>query len=238
MTPTPLYSVVIPLKNEEDNIRELIEELNPVMNDLKAPWELICIDDGSTDQTLVKLLELKTQYANLRILTFDGNYGQSSAFDAGFRASTGTFVITLDGDRQNDPRDIPKLIEAASKADLVVGKRQVRQDSFSKKIISRIANFIRNRLLKDGVTDTGCSLKLYRKTCLDRIKLFHGMHRFFPALFNNEGFKVVEVLVNHRKRSKGQTKYTFFNRSLSIGDLFAVRWMSKRRLKYHIDKEL
>lgn len=230
------YSVVIPLKNEEDNINDLIHELEPVMESLKKPWELICIDDGSTDGTLLKLQELKKNY--LRILAFDKNYGQTSAFDAGFKNAAGKFIITLDGDRQNDPHDIPKLIALSDAYDLVVGWRADRKDPISKKITSRLANFIRSRFCEDGVHDTGCSLKLYRKACFDKIKLFHGMHRFLPALFKMEGFTVTEVKVNHRERIKGVTKYNFFNRSFNtIADMFAVRWMGSRSLKYKVDQK-
>lgn len=233
------YSVIIPLKNEAENVQELIEELEPVMHDLKAPWELICIDDGSTDTTLAVLENLKSQKPYLRVLAFDRNYGQTSAFDAGFRKALGTFVITLDGDRQNDPQDIPKLLALSSSHDLVVGWRKTRKDPLSKKITSRIANFIRSRLCKDQVHDTGCSLKVYRKSCLERVKLFHGMHRFLPALFHLEGYRVTEVVVNHRDRTKGKTKYNFFNRSFNtVADMLAVRWMYSRRLKYKITKEV
>jgi len=233
------YSVVVPLKNEEENIVELINEIEPVMNKVNAPWELICIDDGSTDQTLSILQTLSQDKKYLRILAFSKNFGQSSAFDAGFKAAKGEFVITLDGDRQNDPADIPKMIEAAAHADLVCGHRVNRQDPISKKITSKIANFVRSRLCKDSVHDTGCSLKIYRTKCLKKIKMFHGMHRFLPALFEIEGFRVVEIPVNHRERTKGVTKYNFFNRSFNtISDMLAVRWMRSRRLQYQIGQEL
>lgn len=232
------YSIVIPLKNEEENIKDLIHELNPVMTLLKTSWELICVDDGSTDKTVEILKDLKKHLPNLRIISFDKNYGQSCAFDAGFRAAKGEFVITLDGDRQNDPKDIPKLIQASSQADLVIGRRMNRQDPISKKVISRISNYIRSRVCQDGVHDTGCSLKLYRRSCLEKIKLYKGMHRFFPALFKIEGFRIVEVPVNHRERRKGSTKYNMFNRAFSIADMFAVSWMRARQLNYRIEKEI
>ena len=231
------YSVVIPLKNEEENIVDLISEIEPVMEAEKHPWELICVNDGSTDNTLKILQELKKEKKYLRILNFDKNHGQTSAFDAGFRAALGKFIITLDGDRQNDPRDIPKLMALKDSHDLVAGWRAKRKDPISKKITSRIANFIRSRLCNDGIHDTGCSLKLYRKSCLDKIKLFNGMHRFLPALFKIEGFRIVEVPVNHRERTKGTTKYNFFNRSFNtIADMLAVRWMGKRGLNYRADE--
>jgi glycosyltransferase involved in cell wall biosynthesis len=229
------YSVVVPLKDEEENIEPLIEEIESAMKNLSAPWELICVDDGSKDQTLSLLQRLQKGKPFLRIVAFDKNYGQSSAFDAGFKSARGQFIITLDGDRQNDPADIPKLIALKESCDLVCGRRLKRQDSLLKKFLSFIANHVRSRLCGDGIKDTGCSLKLYRAECLKKIKLFHGMHRFLPALFLIEGFRVKEVPVNHRKREKGQTKYNFFNRSLNtIADMFAVRWMRKRCLRYQV----
>lgn len=232
---TVKYSVVIPLKNEEDNIADLINEIEPVMHTLKAPWELLCIDDGSTDGTLNILTGIAQKKPFLRILAFDRNYGQSCAFDAGFKQARGEWVITLDGDRQNDPADIPKLLTAAETHDLVCGYRINRRDPWHKKITSRLANFVRSRFCKDQVKDTGCSLKIYRTSCLRHIKMYKGMHRFLPALFKIEGFRVAEVPVNHRERIKGQTKYNFFNRSFNtIADMLAVRWMWKRHINYRI----
>jgi dolichol-phosphate mannosyltransferase len=233
------YSVVIPLKNEEENIQKLVEELEPIMMALNEPWELICIDDGSSDKTLEKLKTLTKEKKYLRTLVFKRNYGQSSAFDAGFRNARGEFIITMDGDRQNDPADIPNLLKEIPQADLVCGCRTKRKDPFSKKIISRFANLIRSNFCGDEVSDTGCSLKVYRTSCFKKIKLFNGMHRFLPALFKIEGFRIKEVPVNHRPREHGQTKYNIFNRSLNtISDMFAVRWMKQRHLNYEIEKEL
>jgi dolichol-phosphate mannosyltransferase len=232
------YSVVIPLKDEEGNIQQLVEEIEPVMQSLKNSWELICVDDGSTDRTAAILEELKCKKNYLRILTFTRNFGQSSAFDAGFNAAKGEFVISLDGDRQNDPSDIPRLVEMANSFDLVCGIRKQRKDSFLKKWISYFANNIRSTILSDGIADTGCSLKLYRRSCLQNIKLYHGMHRFLPALFQIEGYRVGQVSVNHRERVKGKTKYNLFNRSFNtITDMLAVRWMKKRKLTYTLKCE-
>lgn len=227
------YSVVIPMKNEEGNVADLIVELEPVMASLKEPWELICIDDGSTDNTLTILRELAKQHPCLRVVSFARNYGQSSAFDAGFKLAQGKYVITLDGDRQNDPADIPKLVQAIAHCDLVCGYRANRKDPFIKKITSFFANQVRKRFCQDGVRDTGCSLKIYRREALQKIKMFQGMHRFLPALFKNEGLKVAEVAVNHRERTRGKTNYSFMNRSFNtIADMLAVRWMRKRALHY------
>jgi dolichol-phosphate mannosyltransferase len=238
--PPVTYSVVIPVKNEEENIASLIQEIDPVMKGLKQPWEIIVIDDGSTDNTLDVLKSLKPFYSNLRILVFAYNSGQSSAFDAGFKAANGEYVITLDGDGQNDPADIPLLIEATKEGfDLVVGKRAKRNDPFSKRIISKFSNFVRSRVCKDGVSDTGCSLKVYKTKCLANIKMYTGMHRFLPALFVIEGYSIKEIPVNHRERTKGKSKYHFFNRSIKpLMDMFAVSWMRKRALKYKIKTEL
>jgi len=233
------YSIVIPLKDEEGNIRNLIGELEPVMNSLGKKWELICIDDGSTDQTLPILQDLSKGKPFLRTLVFTKNCGQSSAFDAGFKAAKGEFVITLDGDLQNDPNDIPKLIEVSENYDLVCGIRQNRKDSFVKRMTGYLANSVRSRVCHDGIQDTGCSLKLYRRDCLKKIKIYDGMHRFLPALFQIEGFRVHQIPVNHRERTRGKTKYNFLNRSFNtIFDMFAVRWMRARHLNYTIDREI
>ena len=233
------YSVIIPLKNEEGNIVDLIEELEPVMKGLNKPWELICVDDGSTDGTLPLLQELQQKKEYLRLLIFSKNYGQSSAFDAGFKAAKGIYTITMDGDRQNDPKDIPKILETIQDCDLVCGIRSKRLDSLHRKVISRSANWIRSRLCKDGMTDNNCSLKAYRTESLKKIKLFEGMHRFLPALFKIEGFKLKQVPVNHRPRTEGLSKYNIFNRSLNtIFDLYAVIWMRRRHLNYQIKKDL
>jgi glycosyltransferase involved in cell wall biosynthesis len=233
------YSVIIPFKDEEENVEPLIIELEGAMLALQEPFEVLAIDDGSRDATLTVLKRLKVGRPWLKILKFEKNFGQSSAFDAGFKAAKGEFVLTLDGDGQNDPADIEKLIQHLGDADLVCGWRKARKDPASKKIISRIANYIRSRLCEDGVHDTGCSLKLYRRSSLNRIKLFCGMHRFLPALFLIEGFKVKEVPVNHRERTRGKTKYHLFNRSLNtLVDLWAVRWMKKRQLAWKVEEEL
>lgn len=229
------YSIVIPMKNEEGNVCDLVHEVENVMIGLQKAWELICIDDGSTDETLPLLKKLAEERSYLKIISFDRNYGQSSAFDAGFRMAQGEFIITLDGDRQNDPADIPQLVDAISKYDLVCGIRKKRNDPWHKKITSYFANLVRSRVCQDGMKDTGCSLKIYRRECFKKIKLYNGMHRFLPALFKIEGYRIAQLPVNHRERTQGKTKYNFFNRSFNtIADLFAVRWMRKRHLNYQI----
>lgn len=231
------YSIVVPLKDEEGNIQALIEETESVMESLKEPWEMILVDDGSVDKTREILARLSKSRKFLRPLHFTKNFGQSAAFDAGFKAASGEFIITLDGDRQNDPADIPKLIQYMKDFDLVCGIRQKRRDTPVKRITSILANKIRSKVLNDGIQDTGCSLKLYRKSCLETIKLYQGMHRFLPALFQIEGYKVGQIPVRHRERTSGKTKYNFLNRSFNtVFDMLAVRWMRKRKLNYQIEK--
>jgi dolichol-phosphate mannosyltransferase len=233
------YTLVIPLKDEEHNIAPLLEEIEPIMHSLNEPWEVLCIEDGSTDGTLEVLEKLKQTKPYLKVLIFSSNFGQSSAFDAGFKEAQGDFIITLDGDRQNDPSDIPKLLSYVQNYDLVCGIRAQRKDGQIKKITSLIANAVRSRVCGDGVQDTGCSLKVYRKSCLRKIKMYQGMHRFLPALFQIEGFRVGELPVNHRPRTAGKTKYNFLNRSFNtIIDMLAVRWMKKRHLAYKIKQKL
>ena len=187
------HSVIIPIKDEEQNIPILAAEVETVMEKLNAPWELIYIDDGSKDNSLNVLKKLKETMPQLRVLSFAQNYGQSSAFDAGFKLASGELIITLDGDLQNDPSDIPKLLEALNDHDMACGWRQSRKDTFFKRVISKPSNVVRSRLCKDQMHDTGCSLKVFRKSSLSKIKGFHGMHRFFPALFRVEGMTIVEV---------------------------------------------
>lgn len=233
------YSIVVPIKNEEENIAELVGEVEPVMEALGAPWELICIDDGSTDRSLLILQDLCRSKPYMRVLTFTRNFGQSAAFKAGFEAARGELVITMDGDRQNDPADIPKLTAAVAECDLVVGWRVNRRDPWKKKIVSKMSNWVRSRLCRDGMHDTGCSLKVYRKSALDQIKMYKGMHRFLPALFKIEGYRIKEVPVNHRERPKGKTKYHFFNRSIGpIVDMFVVQWMRTRAIHPKVREEI
>lgn len=234
-----MISILVPIKNEEENIRPLVLEIEKVMTLLEKPWELIYVNDGSSDQSQEKLLEMKREKPFLRLLHFSENQGQSTAMYAGFQAARGEWIISLDGDGQNDPKDIPKLLKDLGAWDLVCGWRASRKDSLAKKIISRIANKCRSYLCQDGVHDTGCSLKLYRASCLKKIYPFHGMHRFLPALFRLHGFCVKEVVVNHRSRQRGKSHYNIFNRSLApIMDMFAVYWMRRRKLSDQSPKEI
>jgi len=232
-------SVVIPAYNEAPNVALLYQELIKVLDKLGRSFEIIFIDDGSTDNTLEVLRELGRQDERIRVIHFRKNHGQSAAFDAGFKAACGEVVVTLDADLQNDPRDIPKLLDMLAEYDVVCGYRQKRQDPWLKRVSSKIANFVRNKLSQENIRDVGCSLKVYKRECLPKIKLYNGLHRFLPTLLKLEGFKVGEVKVNHFPRRFGQSKYNVRNRIFkAFGDLLVVRWMKKNQLTYEEDMEL
>ena len=197
------------------------------------PFEILFIDDGSTDGSSALLDSLAIQYPRVRVLHFDRNYGQSSAFDAGFKQSTGELVITMDGDLQNDPTDIETLLPYTKQFDLVCGWRTNRHDSLIRTVSSRIANGVRSAVTGDHVHDTGCSLKIFKRAVVEKLQLFEGMHRFFPALALMQGFTITEVPVRHYPRTHGISKYGVGNRLFKgLYDLLAVRWMQHRCLRY------
>ncbi len=235
----PWVSVVIPIKDERDNLPPLTEQLLKVLGSQDqsrtASFEILYIDDGSTDGSSAILDNLAAQHGEVRVLHFDRNYGQTSAFDAGFRHALGDLVVTMDGDLQFDPADIPALLPLTSRYDLVCGWRKDRHDNLVRKLSSRIANFVRTSVTHDGVHDTGCSLKVFRRAVVEKMQLFEGMHRFFPALAQMHGFTVTEVPVRHFPRAHGLSKYGIGNRLFrSLYDLVAVRWMQYRCLKYRL----
>jgi len=229
----PRLSVVVPVYNERDNLSPLTAQITKALTGQVSSFEIIYVDDGSTDGSGPILDELASYYLEVRVFHFDRNYGQTSAFDAGFHRAGGDLIATLDGDLQYDPADILTLLPLAEHYDLVCGWRKDRHDTLVKRLSSRIANAIRNAVIHDGVHDTGCSLKLFRRRVVERIPLFEGMHRFFPALARMHGFTVTEVPVRHFPRAHGQTKYGIGNRIFKgLRDLLAVRWMQGRRLLY------
>ena len=234
----PSLSIVIPVFNEEENLRILTTELVDVLQSLINTWEIIFIDDGSTDGSIRVLRELQELFPHIRIIKFRRNCGQTAAFDAGFKAAKGEVIVTMDSDLQNDPHDIPKLLNKIGDYDAVCGWRYKRNDSLIRRISSRVANTVRNRLSDEDIIDVGCSLKAFRREYVKRLKLYNGMHRFFPTLIKMEGGRVIEVKVNHRQRQYGSSKYNIQNRILrSFIDLLAVRWMKKRRLNYEIEED-
>jgi glycosyltransferase involved in cell wall biosynthesis len=227
---SPALSVVIPLFNEQDNIATLQSELHAALKGLD--YEIVFVDDGSKDET-VQRVETR---ADVKLLVFEKNAGQSAAMYAGIHAARGEVIALLDGDLQNDPADIPLLLcEIEKGADLVCGYRAKRKDTVVKQITSRVANFVRSRFTKDGIRDTGCTLKAMRRDCRDALVLFYGMHRFIPALVKGAGYKIVEIPVNHRPRTAGVSKYGLGNRAIKATvDMFGVRWLLSRQVKYKV----
>lgn len=235
--PLPWVSVVIPIKDERDSLPPLTEQLICVLDAEQEsqgfPYEILFVDDGSTDGSSDIMDSLAKQHSQIQVFHFDRNYGKTAALDAGLRLSTGSLVVTMDGDLQVVPSDIPKLVALAPQFDLVCGWRKDRHDSLVRKWSSRIANRFRNMVTHDGIHDTGCELKLYRRAVIDRLQLFEGLHRFIPALALMHGFRVAEVPVQHFPRTHGYSKYGLGNRIFkSLYDLIAVRWMRTRCLHY------
>jgi glycosyltransferase involved in cell wall biosynthesis len=226
--PRPAVSVVVPLYNEEENVPLLQAELAAALDGLD--YEIIFVDDGSSDQTVARI----APDVRVRVLHFAKNAGQSAAMYAGLHAAHGAAAVLIDGDLQNDPADIPKLLRELEKgADLVCGYRAVRKDTTVKRLTSRIANAVRSRFTKDGVRDTGCTLKAMRRECVEALVPFKGMHRFIPALIKGAGYTLVEVPVNHRPRKFGESKYGLGNRAVRATiDMFGVRWLLSRQLHY------
>ena len=216
--------------NEEQNVPILEAELRAALKGVDH--EIIFVDDGSSDHTVERI----EAAPNVRVIRFEKNAGQSAAIYAGLQAARGAILVLIDGDLQNDPADIPKLIaEIARGADLVCGYRAQRRDTVVKRLTSWIANAVRSRYTKDGVRDTGCTLKAMRRECVSALVPFKGMHRFIPALIKDAGYRLVEIPVNHRPRRFGQTNYGLGNRAVRATiDMFGVRWLLSRRLSYKI----
>jgi dolichol-phosphate mannosyltransferase len=232
-------SLVVPMYNERESLPVLVDEIGRALGGRR--YEIVAVDDGSTDGSLDVLKDLKRTHPELHIVAFAANAGQTAALAAGFRAARGRVVVTLDADLQNDPADIPALVTelARSGATAVVGYRVDRRDSGWKRLQSLIANRVRNRLNRETVRDTGCSLKAFRADALRQLALFNGMHRFLPTLIRLHGGSVREIPVRHRPRRHGTTKYGMWNRVFrSLADALAVRWMQRRALRYRVREEL
>lgn len=235
-----MISVVLPVYNEIDNLMPLMERLSPVVSSLGCPYEIIFVDDGSTDGSSEILRKIKSAHPHIRVLHLDRNHGLTAAFDAGLKAAKGDILITMDSDLQNDPEDIPRLLKELDEGeyDAVIGWRKCRKDKFLKRMSSRIANCVRNLFLHDGVPDSACSLKVFKRECLAGLKLYSGMHRFLPKLLDMEGYRVGQVIVRHHPRLHGKSKYNIHNRILrAFVDLLAVVWMQKRALKYKVRED-
>jgi glycosyltransferase involved in cell wall biosynthesis len=229
-------SIVIPIRDERENLEPLVGELIDALGARLRPIEILLVDDGSRDGSTERIDELAGAHAEVRGLHLRGRCGQTAALDAGFKAACGRHVVTMDGDLQFDPRDVPRLVEALRTHDAVAGYRARRRDPWAKRLASHVANRVRNRLTGDDIIDTGCSLKAFRRECLASLELHDGMHRFLPTLLRLKGYRVVQLPVNHRPRGAGRSKYGIADRLFRpLADLLAVRWMRKRRLDYEID---
>jgi dolichol-phosphate mannosyltransferase len=236
----PALSVVVPVFNEAENVLPLLAEIDAAL--AGTAFEAVYVDDGSSDETPGRLSEARARFPWLRVVRLRRRCGQSTALREGVRAARAALIATLDGDGQNDPADIRKLMAAmpkgAGRLPLVAGLRRKRQDNWLRRVSSRIANGLRSRLLRDGTPDTGCALKLFERTTYLELPFFDHMHRFLPALFRRQGLGVVMVPVGHRPRARGVSKYGVMNRLwVGIVDLFGVMWLQRRMTSPEIANE-
>jgi glycosyltransferase involved in cell wall biosynthesis len=232
-------SVVVPVYNEEESLPILISQIAQILESLKKSYEMIFVDDGSTDGSRKILKEMVSQYPQIHILGFKKNCGETAAIAAGLKEAKGDIVITIDGDLQNDPKDIPRLLGYLIDYDMVTGWREKREDPWLKRITSKIANKIRNWLSGETIQDSGCTYRAYKRECLQNLKLYKGMHRFMPTLVKMEGFRVIEIPITHHPRKFGVSKYTTWNRMWrAFIDLLAIKWMKSRHISYEIEERI
>jgi dolichol-phosphate mannosyltransferase len=230
-------SVVVPVYNEEKNLPILVPKLLEVLKGLHKAYEVIFVDDGSSDGGGKVLKEMATQYPPIRILRFKANRGLSAALLAGMREARGDVLVTLDSDLQNDPADIPKLLQELDHYDMAAGWRQKREDPWLKRISSKIGNTVRNRLSGEIIQDSACTLRALKKECIKEIWVFNGMHRFLSTLVKMKGYRIIEVPVAHHPRRFGKSKYNIRDRMVrSFIDLLVVRWMKHRCIDYEIEE--
>jgi glycosyltransferase involved in cell wall biosynthesis len=234
-----VLSVVVPVYNEEENLPVLIPQLKKVLEGLGCSFEMIFVDDGSSDGSQRILREMALQHPSLRVLRFRENRGLSAALVAGMREARGEKIVTLDSDLQNDPADIPRLLAYLDRYDMATGWRQAREDPWIKRISSKIGNSIRNWLTGENIQDSACTLRAFKKACVKEIPVFNGMHRFLSTLVKMAGYRIIEVPVFHHPRRFGKSKYNIRNRMVrSFVDLLAVRWMKHRTIRYDIEKKV
>ena len=232
-------SVVVPVFNEAENLPILIPRLVKVLEPLGLSYEMIFVDDGSLDGSRSILKEMASRYPSLRIIGLKKNRGLSTALIAGIREALAERIVTLDSDLQNDPEDIPKLLEYLNQYDMATGWRHKRNDPWLKRVSSRIANAIRNHLSGETIKDSACTLRAFKKECLKDLPVFNGMHRFLPTLVKMRGYQVIEVPVSHHPRRFGKSNYNIRNRlGRSFIDLLAVRWMKRRQIQYEIEERI
>ena len=235
----PTVSVVIPCFNEEENIPLLAWQVQETFEGLPDyPYECIFVDDGSTDGSREQLRQLRSENPCVRAVHLRRNTGQSAALVAGMRKARGQYILTLDGDLQNDPADFPQFLELLREYDCVYGYRKERHDSWVRRMSSRIANAVRNGVLHDGIRDSGCGAKGFRRECVDFIVPFNGVHRFVAVFIRNAGFSITECPVTHHPRLHGQSKYGINNRLWrGLFDLVGVTWLRKRYVHPEIEEE-
>ena len=232
---SPELSAVIPVYNEVESLPLLLDELDPVLHATGRPYEVVLVDDGSTDGSAAWIEDRARKDPSVRGVLLESNVGQSGALAAGFQHARGDVIVTLDADLQNDPSSIPALLEALDQADVVSGVRTPRADSWTRRVSSKIANGVRRAAIGDSISDVGCSLKAYRREALEGIPLFTGAHRFLPALCQFRGARVAEMPVRHRPRRLGVSKYGVGNRLFrGIRDLIGVRWLKARMLRHKV----
>jgi len=238
MVASPVVSLVIPVYDEEENLPTLLAEIRAALGTQSRPWEVLLVDDGSRDGSWKLIVAEGAADPHVRGLRFAENRGQTAAFAAGFRAARGELVVTLDADLQNDPADIPRLLDLIEEqgADAVLGIRRRRNDDFLRRLSSKIANAYRRWRTRDDTVDTGCSLKVFRTRYVREMPLFTGLHRFLPTLARMGGARRIhQVEVHHRPRLHGVSKYGVWNRLwVGLADVRAVRWMQARSLQYRI----
>jgi dolichol-phosphate mannosyltransferase len=238
----PELSFVIPCHNEQENLRPLVAAIREGVEPLGRTYEIVLTDDCSTDDTWNLVKQFAAQDSRIRGLHFKKNAGQSAAMFAGMKAARGKFIVTLDADLQNDPRDLPMFLDALKNFDCVCGSRVAARsqgDNFVRIVSSRIANSVRNKLSGETISDAGCCFRAFKRECIDDLKFFKGMHRFLPTLFKIEGFTVTEIPIRHNPRRAGQAHYGVWNRLFaSFYDLLAVRWMKKRMFRYEISERV
>jgi glycosyltransferase involved in cell wall biosynthesis len=228
-------SAVVPFYNERDNLEPLVAELDKELARIGRPYEILLVDDGSTDGSREAADALVDVRPRLSVLHLDRNSGQSAALAAGFAAARGEYLLTLDADLQNDPADIVRMLEWIPQYGMVTGIRSRRRDSWVRRAQSRIANGVRSRILGDGIVDTGCSLKVFRRDLAAGLPRFQGMHRFLPLLVQIQGASVKQIPVGHRERTRGASKYAIGNRLFrGIVDLAGVFWFKRRFARHHV----
>lgn len=238
----PVLSLVVPCYNEEGNLRPLVEAIRQAVQPLDLSYEIVITDDCSQDASWQILKELAAADPRIRVQRLASNCGESAASWAGLKAARGRYLVTLDADLQNDPKDLPKFLKGLKQFDCVCGTRvqtRGKGDNFIRIASSRIANWVRNKLSGEQISDAGCTYRAFKRECTENLKFFKGMHRFLPTLFKIEGFTVTEISVSNNPRFAGQSHYGVWNRLFaSFHDLLAVRWMKTRMFRYHVAEKI